>query len=610
MKRILLALSVSVMVISAVAQPDYATVNGPMKDYKVKQEMIHPARLSPASGGQVIGQRMYDNTIIGTTWYDSQTVNYGNVMQRMWAYPDGTVGATWQCSGQNSNPDRGTGYNYFDGSDWGSPVPHIGTDPRTGWPSYAPWGPNGEILSHYLYIANSGPIKFFKREIKGQGDWIETSLTNPDNVSLVWHSMCTSGENNEYIHLLALTYDTPYQGQTNALLYYRSSDGAETWEVDGLVIDGLGPDFLTTINPLSYAWANPVGETIAFTYGFDEFGGRVFKSTDNGDTWEYMQVFETPIDPFAPPTDSEDIPCGIGTSACALDSQGDVHVVFPRMVKIFIAGETRYYPFTDGLIYWNESMPVLDTTIISSYTLDYLYDAGNLCGWVMSSEPSYSIPDGQPSYANASCAFPQLSIDAQDNLFVVSSMLAPDYDNGTHFYRHIVLNRSFDLGETWEEQVDLNEDIQYIFSECAFPAMPPVIDENVHVLFQEDPFPGMFEWLANHEVTENRMMHLAIDKELLGVGLADPDPAEAPGLSLYPNPASDQVFVQLDLKNASDTRLEVVDQLGKVILQQDLGRLGAGNYRVSLDISSLPTGIYFIRSGTDQVRTIEKLVVR
>ena len=50
--------------------------------------------------------------------------------------------------------------------------------------------------------------------------------------------MMTSGDNHEHIHLLAYTYDTPVLGQENALLYYRSSDGGETWDPDGIIIEG------------------------------------------------------------------------------------------------------------------------------------------------------------------------------------------------------------------------------------------------------------------------------------------------------------------------------------------------------------------------------------
>lgn len=609
MKRILLQVMICMIAVSGFSQTKFATITGPNKKLRLKEVKAHPALMGFYPEDQVVGSRTYDNTIIGNTWYDSQTVNYGNVMQRIWAYPDGTVGATWQCSGEGGVPDRGTGYNYYDGNEWDTPLLHLGSASRTGWPSYAPWGPTGEIIAHYHYIAGEGPIKFFKREVKGQGDWIETELVNPNGVSLVWHSMITSGENNEYIHLLALTYDMPYEGQTNALLYYRSSDGAETWEIEGEIIDGLGADNFLTINSLSYAWANPVGSTLAFTYGFDEYGGRLFKSYDNGDNWEMIQVMETPFDPLDPPVNTGDVPCGIGTSAVALDSDGMAHIVFPRMVKIWVEGAVNYYPYTDGLIYWNETMPVLDTTIISSYTLEYLEAAGNLVGWVMASG-SYEIPDGQPTYANALCAFPQLSIDADDNIFVASSTLAPDYDNSEFFYRHILVNSSWDGGTTWTGQQDLNTDLQYLFSECAFPVMAPVIDDYIHVVFQEDPFPGMHEWLNDHDAIENRMMAMKLDKNLF-VGV--PEEGEKPSFELsqvFPNPVVDFASINMKFEKSSRVDINIVTLTGQTVQNMDKGILLAGNHTIRMDVSDLTPGVYYCVINVENERMVRKMVVR
>ncbi len=63
-------------------------------------------------------------------------------MNRIYEDPDGNIGATWINKGVNGVPDRGTAYNFFDGTSWSGQVPHLGNDPNNGFPSYAPWGPN------------------------------------------------------------------------------------------------------------------------------------------------------------------------------------------------------------------------------------------------------------------------------------------------------------------------------------------------------------------------------------------------------------------------------------------------------------------------------------
>jgi len=66
-----------------------------------------------------------NESIIGTTVYDLQS--NANVQNRIYAYPDGTIGATWTMglTGSPGFSDRGTGYNYFDGFSWGEAPPML-----------------------------------------------------------------------------------------------------------------------------------------------------------------------------------------------------------------------------------------------------------------------------------------------------------------------------------------------------------------------------------------------------------------------------------------------------------------------------------------------------
>jgi len=58
--------------------------------------------------------------VIGTTEYDLQS-NYGTCGNRVKIWDDGTLSATWTRGIDGpSYPDRGTGYNYWDGTNWGA----------------------------------------------------------------------------------------------------------------------------------------------------------------------------------------------------------------------------------------------------------------------------------------------------------------------------------------------------------------------------------------------------------------------------------------------------------------------------------------------------------
>ena len=610
MKRALLLILIAIFTLGAYAQYENVGKHGP----KLTTQMAHPDQVGDYSNA-VIGQKMYDNTVVGTTWYDSQTINYGNIMSRMWLYGDGTIGAAWTCAGQDLDPQRGIGYNYYDGTEWGVPDLHVGVpdDERLGTTCYAPWGANGEIACSYKYVAGEGPIYFFKRETKGTGDWVMTEATGPEGASIVWQAMHTSGENNEYIHLLAYSYDVDVLGQTNALLYYRSNDGGETWDPEGIVIDGLGSDEFTGVNALSYNFSNSVGSTIAFTYGFDYFGGLLFKSTDNGDSWEKTVVMESHVDPLDYPTEIEPFGAGIGSSAVALDSDGKAHVVFPRAIRAYTDPDWSHYPWTaDGLIYWNEDMEPLDSTIISTTGLENLEAGGYLCGYVFGYDPVYGVevPENQPNYANSMCAFPTIAIDAQDNIFVSSSNYAPEYVTGDgFFYHHIIANSSFDGGLTWNGMVDLNDDIQFIFSECVFSAMAHNTTNTLYFLFQEDFAAGSFEWPNEQaEATENKMYMMSVPKSVF-VGIDENSLDLNFEISeLYPNPTNSNVQFNISLESNSQVYVNLVNTIGQVVKTDRLDEM-TGDQRISFDVSDLKAGIYYCNVTVDGQTISRKLVV-
>lgn len=65
---------------------------------------------------------------------------------------------------------------------------------------------------------------------------------------------------------------------------------------------------------------------------------------------------------------------------------------------------------------------------------------------------------------------------------------------------------------------------------------------------------------------------------------------EVTELSIYPNPSSDQLFIEHPNSESETVVIFVFDELGKQVLMQ------TNNLRiVELPISTFPTGIYFIK---------------
>ncbi len=604
MKKNLLILSLTLIASATYAQKQHVTDRMDRGKAVLMAPAPSPEEALSVAGKIIPGEKPSSAFVIGNTWYDTQTYNSGNMMNRIYAYPDGNLGATWMFKAASGLPDRGTAYNFNNGSTWSGAALHLGNDANNAFPSYAPWGPNGEIVAHYQYVAGDGPIKLLRRETKGTGSWIESVLPPPPgNYSLVWHSMITSGTEHQYIHVLAYVYDDPYLGQDDALLYYRSSDGGVTWEINGMLIDGLGSDFFTGIASLRYFWAQPVGKTLAFTYGFDYFDGLVFKSTDNGNTWQKTVVYQSPWNPFNIPDVTVPYGSGDGTSAIALDSQGKVHVVFGRDIWFHDVittppGGWYYYPTsTEGLIYWNESMPTLDSTTVSSYTLDYLVAGGNLIGWVVPDTATLNILSGQPSYGVGLTSQPQLSIDANDNLVVVYSALTPANPVDGIYFRRIYSNATADGGGAWNGIKELTSDFQFIYSECVYPAVAPVTDQTVHVVFQEDYAPG------TGAGDENFMEYINFP---MGFFVGTGEMQNRPGFEVsqsYPNPAHLTTRFVVALETAARVNIEIMNVTGQTLRLQEAGILKPGKNLVETDLSGLSAGAYFlvVKAGDFQV---------
>jgi hypothetical protein len=71
------------------------------------------------------------------------------------------------------------------------------------------------------------------------------------------------------------------------------------------------------------------------------------------------------------------------------------------------------------------------------------------------------------------------------------------------------------------------------------------------------------------------------------------------GLSLYPVPATDDLFVRYELKTSQPVNISVIDMTGKQVLQREAERLDESELR--LDISSLSPGVYILQLRNGEV---------
>jgi hypothetical protein len=80
------------------------------------------------------------------------------------------------------------------------------------------------------------------------------------------------------------------------------------------------------------------------------------------------------------------------------------------------------------------------------------------------------------------------------------------------------------------------------------------------------------------------------------------------GVRAYPNPASDEVFVDFTVRKASDIVLELTDVTGKVIESKTLRQL-QGDYTIPVQTATWTPGVYLIHIKTNEGMISKKIIV-
>ena len=80
-------------------------------------------------------------------------------------------------------------------------------------------------------------------------------------------------------------------------------------------------------------------------------------------------------------------------------------------------------------------------------------------------------------------------------------------------------------------------------------------------------------------------------------------------MKFYPNPATDEVKLQIDLVKKRDTKITVTNMNGNVMKTFDLGKF-SGSVTERIDISEWSSGVYLVRLTSGEYSRVEKLVVQ
>jgi hypothetical protein len=78
---------------------------------------------------------------------------------------------------------------------------------------------------------------------------------------------------------------------------------------------------------------------------------------------------------------------------------------------------------------------------------------------------------------------------------------------------------------------------------------------------------------------------------------------------MYPNPAANQVTLELRLTDDAVASVSILDVAGKVLFENELGNLPEGSHRVHLDATPLAEGVYLCVVRTHDEVLTERLVI-
>lgn len=592
---------------------------------------------------------------IGTTYYDLQT--NASAATRIYTNPDCDIKISWTGHPNTSDvafPNRGTFLSESeDCNTFTSPEARIEQGYRTGWGNIMALDDGSNVVVAHTTDDVESRIIISKEQTTGA--YQESVL--PTNVpqGVLWPHAAAAGNT---IHIIAIsdpdsTSSGLYEGLYFPLLYWRSTDGGDTWDIQDYIIPGLTAEEFGGSGPDQYSIdADENGNVVILSTRRDN-DVILLKSTDNGDigSWTHQFVYDFPLDsigytigqpytlddiggvnPRGPATffeepgltDSMAFAIPESSGSVVLDENGMAHVAY---TEYFISaleenGNPVFWPLVSNIIYWNETFPAdslnwVNTSrsgldVDQSGVLDYQQsDAdgfGRFAGDVVIGEPSIAIVD--------------------DKVVIAYRQVMENYykETSEQHYSHIMMTGSIDNGETWKFPYDVNNmDLAFFpplveTSNYCFPNIAHISENNVAVMYQFDPEPGFNLNLTNDisedPIGENTIAEVSFDvcgtvfaPEECSVSTEQIATPETFALQLSPNPATNFTTIAYELTDRTTVQIELTDISGKKLVIKNQGHQPAGQYNLDFNTAELGTGVYLISIRTDNQLATSRLVI-
>jgi len=93
-------------------------------------------------------------------------------------------------------------------------------------------------------------------------------------------------------------------------------------------------------------------------------------------------------------------------------------------------------------------------------------------------------------------------------------------------------------------------------------------------------------------------------------GINDEIPLNFSVNDIYPNPASDKVYLRIFLDEPLNISFKVIDNLGRVVFASNQGEMSSGEHLLSIQTSNLNSGLYILIVNSPSGQVIKKIMVK
>ena len=570
-----------------------------------------------------LGDGNIEEVVIGTTNYDLQTNSA--VQPRFILHPNGSISAAWTMSldGTTAFNDRGTGYNFFDGSSWGSePTGRLESE-RTGWPSFVALPGGGEA---YISHSTTDDSYFAKRAVAGTGTWttgpVSDGTTTLDNV---WHRMTVGGASNNTLHVIGAENLGTDADPEYYIRYSRSTDLGDSWDLVNIELPEIADTTFGITSGDSYSIvAN--GDNVAFICGGGNKDVVLMTSSDNGSNWTKNIVWDFPLDDFDNSSDIVDTNTVTGNEFGAYyttdgsynlmyDQTGELHAFFGGYLFSNISTTdqgTNYSPNVDVLLHWKDSYGYVTNGTATADGSVYGFSQLDTVGFVIDQSGDGAITGSVATYFLSLTSLPYSHVASNGDIYltyssIIDTVAEEQINEGDPYdknQRHQWIVRSTDNGASWSTPQDLtkifakeeNALVETVFGNVV------VKDDVVYVMYQRDEIPGLHVRGEEHPMESNDIVvatFLKNDFDILFV-----EETNKGIFSIAPNPAFGSTTINFE-EGHENGSVSIVNALG-----QNVYSAVAEGSQLTINTSNFKAGFYIVNvTEGDNVYT-QKLMVK